>query len=272
MRSTDERFIDVEPNINAEFERWQDYFETQAEKVINVERLIELELESCYDQRYASVPPQHVYYDSDISLREYFNSGWDLSERGLGVEIPRTLYLWGKEALAKIEAKYKDEVLREDYYARLNKLAIEEFIHGSATAKYYHWLIMKQKKFDLGNSSKPKAGFGKRIAEPESFDDLFIRKELIDDCIQLLREADAINEGNQYIGKSKGVIKVWYDALKNKQFLKTPLPSDTVVIALLQKKFKGFTVDESSFRKANIRAVNAFKKHFELELSHIKTK
>jgi hypothetical protein len=270
MRSNDELFTDVEPNINAEFERKQDYFNSQIKKVINVERYIELEIERCYEQRYAEVPRIHASFEG-ASLREYFNTGWDFAERGLGGEIPRNLSLWGKDALAKIEAKYNEKTVPPDVYSRLNKHAIDEFISGSAWAKFYHWLIVKQKQ---GNVIQPVQRRNK-IQEHErfeSFDELFEREELVEDCIQLLRDAKAVDDGYKFVGRLKGVVVVWLIALHNKGFFKASIRLDKTVIDLLQKKLKGLTIEESSLRKENTRANNEYKKDFERELSYIKAK
>jgi hypothetical protein len=272
MKEMENLFLDVSTDIEKEFEREQQYCIMQTKVVPSVERYLEIEIQNCYDHRYAETPPVHVYFDNDISLREYFNEGWDSAEIGLEEDIPKKFYVWGKATLKKIEIKYSSKELPSDYMQRLNKLAIEEYVRGAALAWFYHWLKKELNKIRSGEIAIEKEKV-KTIPIPETIDELFLHPELAEECIQLLRETDppTINEGYQFIGKNKGIMKVWYDALKYKGLLKAPFQSDQIIVQLLMKKFEGLTIDASLLRKPNLRAMD-YKADFESELFHIKTK
>lgn len=94
-----------------------------------------------------------------------------------------------------------------------------------------------------------------RIVEqriPKTFDELFSNPESIKPCTNVLKELDdkAVSDDlKTFIGMA-GIAVVWVQELKNKSFIK-PVPNKDYA-ALLQTKFKDFSINASMFGKGKI--------------------
>jgi hypothetical protein len=104
--------------------------------------------------------------------------------------------------------------------------------------------------------------------QPKLFKDLFIKPELIDKCLNLLRETDkpCINDEGKYL-RNKGAFVVWFIALQDKKMFNQSFTNDIERAETLNFNFEDLNISESLFRQPNRRATDSYKKHFEVEIS-----
>jgi|GEM_PF-4681904 len=117
-----------------------DDFNERCEAVIDKENLFKIEITRISELRIQDNCPEAGWFDADISLKEYFDIGWDLAERGNANSVILNIYKYGKAALKAIADKYHDAVPDEKYYLKLNTEAEKSFIWGAASCMYYQVL------------------------------------------------------------------------------------------------------------------------------------
>lgn len=150
----DTLFTDLDNEIAKLFNSYRDNFCTQIELVPNKKRYFEIEIGSYHSRRFDEKKSHGAFFDNGISLSEYYNIAWDLAEQALENKIPNNVYLWGRNTLAIINDKYSENAPPSDYFARLNKVAIEEYIEGAANCWFYYWLVRELKELE-NPTSKP---------------------------------------------------------------------------------------------------------------------
>jgi hypothetical protein len=105
---------------------------------------------------------------------------------------------------------------------------------------------------------------------PRSLDEIFLKAEMIERCINVLRQLDkpVIDSKLNYIGNNKSVVCVWIDELVRSNFIKKQ--KDNVFSALVNIKFPDLqmTKDGSLFRKTSKRAEET-RKDIQVLLSQI---
>ncbi len=165
MKELTTSFINISENVSKWIELFKKSFNNRLLDVPNEIKLFENEIERTLSQRFDDIPPYLASFDDDIPLREYFNMAWDSAENGLGEDIPKNIYLWGKVALSKIEEKYSGQKKSENYFERLNKVAREEYVLGAAYAWFHYWLKDEFEIFkNQGNDKKVKSPTNNVIA------------------------------------------------------------------------------------------------------------
>lgn len=108
---------------------------------------------------------------------------------------------------------------------------------------------------------------------PDTFDELFYKPELIIPCIDILKELDPplIDSDYNYIGKLKSVICVWIDEMKRQGIVKSNYPNERQLLAdLIPQKIKRFTINESMFGKFQPKAEHLYRTDIKTKVSAIK--
>jgi hypothetical protein len=92
--------------------------------------------------------------------------------------------------------------------------------------------------------------------QPENLDEIFKDPNIIEPCINILRQLEnpLIDESYNYIGKNKTLVCIWLEELLKNSFIKKY--RDKRYVILLNRKFPGLdmTKDGSLFRKTSKRA------------------
>ncbi len=136
---------------------------------------------------------------------------------------------------------------------------------------YINWLnaIPENKVSHQPETKKPTASL--IMLKPLKFSELFINPQIINDCINLLKETDkpCVNEDNEFI-RNKGAFVVWFNALEQKKVFNSSFINDIERAKTLNYNFKGLGVSGSLFRQGNKRASENYKTHFENEIATIK--
>lgn len=106
---------------------------------------------------------------------------------------------------------------------------------------------------------------------PQTFEELFYKKELVQQSIDILKEIDPplIDTDYNYIGKLKGIICVWIDELQ-KQGIIRHYSDRKIFASLIPQKIKRFSIDESMFGKYQSRAENNFRTDIKTKVSKLK--
>ncbi len=107
--------------------------------------------------------------------------------------------------------------------------------------------------------------------EIKSFEDLFHDSNLIDESLDVLRNAEPplIDKKDNWIGKPRGAICVWTDELKTRGIMKRA--DGKILSKYLPSKIKDFSISESMFRKHQNRAEDDYRLQFKSAISKIKT-
>ncbi|MEO8853518.1 MAG: hypothetical protein ABI359_07045 [Ginsengibacter sp.] len=152
----------------------------------------------------------------------------------------------------------------------LNPRTFLELTHTEQIVKFYRYV----KDLIEGKEPQSHAKKGKGKAElfiPLSFQDLFINPELIEDCLNLLKEMDnpCINDENKFI-RHKGAFIIWFNAMEYKRMFRGSFKNYNEKTKTLNKNFEGLNISESLFKQENKRAKELYKSHFESEISALK--
>lgn len=108
---------------------------------------------------------------------------------------------------------------------------------------------------------------------PKIFDELFYNTELVDPCIDILKELDPplIDTDCNYIGKLKGVFCVWIDEMQRQGIVKSNYQEERKLLAsLIPQKIKRFSIDESMFGKYHTKAEKNYRTDIKTKVSKIK--
>lgn len=127
--------------------------------------------------------------------------------------------------------------------------------------------------FNATPESKPNSS--KNIDNSSTLIDYFNNPALLESCLELLRNTmpptiTATEDELSYIGKSKGVVIVWFLALQHKGIIENSFINDIGRAEILNRTIKNLEVSESLFRGDNIRAIANYKDHFNTEIATIK--
>lgn len=106
---------------------------------------------------------------------------------------------------------------------------------------------------------------------PKTFEELFYNPDLVMPCIDVLKELDPplIDIDCNFIGKSKGAICVWIDELQRQGIVKS-ISDRKILVSLIEKKIKQFTIHDSMFNKYHVRAEKQYKTEIRSMVSKIK--
>ncbi len=195
-----------------------------------------------------------------------------------------------ESGLSKIEnSEERIEYLRKQKLLYLQKISPESLAVSGMTStnfppgaslffdRYIELEIEKQKNQNIIKNSLPNQTETKTdkikapVFKPKLFKDLLNKPELIDKCLNLLRETDkpCISDEDKYL-RNKGVFVIWFIALQDKKMFNQIFTNDFERAETLNFNFEGLRISESLFRQKNKRATENYKKHFELEISAIK--
>jgi hypothetical protein len=144
-----------------------------------------------------------------------------------------------------------------------------KFIENSI-AKHEHYLQWLNDKVTTNHPNKEQK-IEAPFFKPKLFKDLFYKPEIIDKCLNLLRETDkpCINEEKKYL-RNKGAFIVWFNALEYKKIFNFSFCNDIERAETLNINFEGLNISESLFRQGNKRATENYKDYFESAIAAIK--
>lgn len=149
-----------------------------------------------------------------------------------------------------------------------NNLPIEQKFIESDYSKfeiYLQWL--KDGNIKTNKKQNNKAP----LFEPKLFTSIFNKPEIVDRCIDLLRNTDepCINEQNEFL-RNKGAFVVWIKKLEYKKIFNISFKNDIERAQTLNHNFKGLNISSSLFRSQNRRAKNMYESDFESAITAIK--
>lgn len=139
--------------------------------------------------------------------------------------------------------------------------------------EYQNYLIEKRTKLVQALPPQPIVKQKSEQETPKIFDELFYNTDLVDPCIDILKELDPplIDTDCNYIGKLKGVFCVWIDEMQRQGIVKSNYPEERKLFAsLIQQKIKRFSIDESMFGKYQSKAENMYRTDIKTKVSKIK--
>ena len=139
----------------------------------------------------------------------------------------------------------------------------EEFLNSE--------LEKKRNTTESKNDNKPTGETKPPDFEPKLFKDLFDKPEIIDECLNLLRETDkpCISEHNKFM-RNKGAFIIWFNALEKNKIFGFSFRNDIERAKTLNFNFEGLNVSSSLFRQENVKATEKHKKNFEGKINTIK--
>lgn len=159
-----------------------------------------------------------------------------------------------------------------------NNEIIEAFENGQYHGYFYRaWSII------LSNNNlfaplfqehlKNKSRQSTKVEQSLTFEDMFKFPELIQDCIDVLKQVEPpiLNDDEKYIGKLKSSFCVWIDILLRKGLIKT-YSDRSIYSKLISEKFTPFSIDESMFGKYHKRANYLYQLEFDTLLSQVSQK
>ncbi|MGB3586100.1 MAG: hypothetical protein WBA23_06150 [Tunicatimonas sp.] len=153
---------------------------------------------------------------------------------------------------------------QESFSSEIEKMAIES-VKDELTEQLEYWIrVKKGLQTDKYLSSE---------SEINTFDDLFIDMDLIEPCIQILRDVDPplIGEKYNFIGRrnSKSALCIWMEELYMKDLI--GYANDEHKAKLLNQKFSGLemTKDGSLFRKTSKTNEEKYKDQIKVLISRV---
>ncbi len=166
--------------------------------------------------------------------------------------------------------KYQGKEIAPDYFSRLNKVAIDEYIEGASHVRYYYWLKAELEIFNGSNSNLPLQPGPSML--PTTFEGIFSNPELIEQCLQLLRATDppTISDEKRFIGRSKGVLVVWLNVLESKSMFNYSFINDKERAKLLNANIQDLNISSELFRAQNVTAKRSHESYFKAEIAAIK--
>jgi hypothetical protein len=143
--------LDTSNEIQAETEKLKRRFLSFYEAAPSKKEYIEHEIKDCEAYRDNIAPPQKVCFIDGVELYSCFQNGWKSAISG-GDTVLNNVYKFSPSIKTQIEQKYTNDNLPENYFQRLSKVAMEEWIRGNATYRFYVWL--KNPDFNDVNTKK----------------------------------------------------------------------------------------------------------------------
>jgi len=191
------------------------------------------------------------------------------------IDIINDAEIHGLESVNEVlYGKKEIEFSNKPSYTYLGKLLVNSVIN-IAYNNFYSFLIEEKNKQQPPILTQDKTIKEQKIKnkefKPKLFKDLFKKEEIIDKCLNLLKETvkPCIDDENKFL-RNKGAFVVWFYALEYKQIFNTHFCNDVQRAKTLEYNFNGLTISNSLFRADNIRATNLYKDFFEKEISAIK--
>lgn len=131
--------------------------------------------------------------------------------------------------------------------------------------------IYETEQIEFTKDNKTKKDHNRTEEEIKSFDDLFHDPNIINESLDVLRNAEPplIDKKDNWIGKPSGAICVWTEELKARGIMKRA--DGKILSKYLPLKINGFTISESMFRKHQQRAESNYRLQFKNAISKIKT-
>lgn len=191
-----------------------------------------------------------------------------------------------KAAFTLINGTWINETKNEEFeYLRLKYGYYETYLIPGAFnaisrevyAKYFlfkDWLENELQSNESGTNPQcleAKVNTEEKLHTPKAFAEIMHLPELLNDCLQLLRETDkpCINEKNRFI-RNKGAFVVWFNTMEAKGMFNCRFSKDVTRAATLNHNFTDLNISESIFRQPNKRAKDNFQRDFEHSISALK--
>jgi hypothetical protein len=132
---------------------------------------------------------------------------------------------------------------------------------------YYDWV----KSFPIVTTQQTETK--EEQETPETFESLFYNKNLVNPCINILKEIEPplIDNDCNFLGRVKSGILIWIDEMQRQAVIKKGYPQERKLLALLiPLKIKGFAIDESMFSKNSVRAERQYRTDIKAMVSELK--
>ena len=159
-----------------------------------------------------------------------------------------------------------------DFFKVCNELNFSsEYIDCGITLGFIEMQIKNLPSQQPENDNKPNGITKPPDFKPKLFKDLFYKPEIIDKCLNLLRETDkpCITEDNKFM-RNKGAFIIWFNALEKYKIFKISFKNEKERVKTLNFNFEGLNVSNSLYRQQNVKATKNYKTIFEREINVIK--
>lgn len=169
------------------------------------------------------------------------------------------------------EIKGWDYGNEKQYNEYLNKETFKEFLNYKQEQEQQRQNEIEAEKQSWAVETPQQTETKTKQETPKTFEELFYNTDLVDPCIDILKELDPplIDTDCNYIGKLKGVFCVWIDEMQRQGIVKHY--SDRKIFAsLIPQKIKRFSIDESMFGKYQSKAENLYRTDIKTKVSKIK--
>lgn len=180
------------------------------------------------------------------------------------------------------EFTFQDAINQEIKFHRKIKENCEHYGFGNSRRLAIHILkILEEIKnrhnaeYEKGSPLAPAQQTETKAEQetPETFESLFYNKNLVNPCINILKEIEPplIDNDCNFLGSAKSGILIWIDEMRRQAVIKKGYPQERKLLALLiPLKIKGFVIDESMFSKNSVRAERQYRTDIKAMVSEIK--